>query len=531
MRSTEPSTAVAMKVQETIEPEFRANARVELDSGLAIEERYKRLEVVNDPLSDWTQKEIYQECVWISDESSTTKIFVLCLSRFFDDDAKSSSMSYKQVARECGLHETTAKAIAKKLAGKWIRIHLGRGHYVVGKGRTNLYDAITPPDLVARLRAILGERAGSSDTTSNGDYGVTSHYLELERGRLTRPRHAFSGSSETQAGSSETTRTTHTPREHTHTKDRPHMNGVGFVISKGHNLFVSSETVVAWKRRFPEIDLESKLENLASKIRKGGPIHPGWGEPAWMAGPLSEENSKALNARLTAEAKREAVVAAERELADKRVRAYDAKAADNRANAPSPPTCAGATGAGLIAAIAESACRPVEDLDWLAKLFAMKRQKDIDLFTWGMACIEQVDDLSPDVLRRAVKRIIHKNEWLPAHSELATIARDVAAKDERARELEAAPGKIREVETELEAQWERMKNDPPDAKWRQGGDRDAIDPTQFYEGEEDWRLHWCHRYGPASDLISELGGLIRLVVAWGGDAMATTYSDSRWRTR
>ena len=260
----------------------------------------ERAERVNDPLAAWTKKEIYQECVWISEELTGTKIFLLCISRFFDDEAQSSSMSYKQVARECGLHESTAKAIARRLAGRWICIHVGRGYYVVGKGRTNLYDGIPPPDLVARLRDSLREGAGSPETTPNGNHGVASQYPELERGRLTPPRNAFSGSPETQAGSSDATRTTlphkdkgkadapppsqkedlaqvpppskkgASARKKDAAPKGPHMNCSRFVIDATKELFIEAEVLERWRRDFPHIpDLVAKLQALSVHFING----------------------------------------------------------------------------------------------------------------------------------------------------------------------------------------------------------------------------------------------------------------------
>ena len=77
---------------------------------------------------------------------------LLCIGRFFDDNACSSSMSYAQVARECGLHEVTAKKTANAVKDRWLRIGVGKGFYVPGKGAQNLYHGICPPELVERLR-------------------------------------------------------------------------------------------------------------------------------------------------------------------------------------------------------------------------------------------------------------------------------------------------------------------------------------------------------------------------------------------
>ena len=82
------------------------------------------------------------------------------------------------------------------------------------------------------------------------------------------------------------------------TRDVPHMNGVGFVISKRHNIVVDRETVEGWRQRFPAIpDLEAQLEKLSSVILKGGHSHPAWTCPeGWLAGCLAQDNARAINA-------------------------------------------------------------------------------------------------------------------------------------------------------------------------------------------------------------------------------------------
>src|SRR5688572_24073644 len=92
-----------------------------------------------DPLSGLTPWKIYQRCIWVSDEDSNTKIMLLCVSRFMDKDLRASSMSYSQIARDCGFSEPTAKRCAKAVAGTWLTIGIGKGRYVAGKGHENLY--------------------------------------------------------------------------------------------------------------------------------------------------------------------------------------------------------------------------------------------------------------------------------------------------------------------------------------------------------------------------------------------------------
>jgi hypothetical protein len=105
----------------------------------------------NDPLAGKTTRQIYQMCIWASDEPSSTKLFLLCVSRFFDADGRSSSMSYKQVAADSSLSERSAKRIAGDVAGRWLRVEVGKG-YRTASGPQNLYHAIVPADVLARVR-------------------------------------------------------------------------------------------------------------------------------------------------------------------------------------------------------------------------------------------------------------------------------------------------------------------------------------------------------------------------------------------
>lgn len=79
-------------------------------------------------------------------------------------------------------------------------------------------------------------------------------------------------------------------------ENKPHMNGVGFVISAQHDLIIPMETIAKWRDRFPEIDLEAKMEGLAAHILAKGPFGcpAGWQQPAaWMVSLLADENRKA----------------------------------------------------------------------------------------------------------------------------------------------------------------------------------------------------------------------------------------------
>jgi hypothetical protein len=77
---------------------------------------------VNDPLAGMSPWQIFQRCIWISDEDANTKISLLCISRYMDKDLRASSMSYAQIARDCGFSEATAKRCAKAVANTWLKI-------------------------------------------------------------------------------------------------------------------------------------------------------------------------------------------------------------------------------------------------------------------------------------------------------------------------------------------------------------------------------------------------------------------------
>jgi hypothetical protein len=105
---------------------------------------------VREALFGLTRKQIFQRCVWLSEESTHTKIVLLCIARFFDDDAQNSSMSYAQIERDCECDESTAKREVKKAKGRWLRVEPGKGFWRP-QGNENLYHGICPPDLVERL--------------------------------------------------------------------------------------------------------------------------------------------------------------------------------------------------------------------------------------------------------------------------------------------------------------------------------------------------------------------------------------------
>ena len=85
---------------------------------------------------------------------------------------------------------------------------------------------------------------------------------------------------------------------------KPHMNGVGFVISDEHGLIIPAETVARWEEEFPHLDhLEVRLQRLAICILRGGPKHLGWFSPEhWIASCLAEDDQKAERAARREEA-------------------------------------------------------------------------------------------------------------------------------------------------------------------------------------------------------------------------------------
>lgn len=90
--------------------------------------------------------------------------------------------------------------------------------------------------------------------------------------------------------------------ESARTRDVPHMNGVGFVISEKQGLAVPSKFVAEWRERFPAIpDLDAAMTRLGTWLLTSPHSHPGRQCPeGWMVGPLAEENQKNIDrARVT----------------------------------------------------------------------------------------------------------------------------------------------------------------------------------------------------------------------------------------
>jgi hypothetical protein len=107
----------------------------------------------NDPLAGMTLKQTFFQCIWLSKESTATKLMLVCIWRFFDANARSSSMSYTQIAADCTIHENSAKRIARDILGKWLTVGVQKG-FKTGSGKQNLYHGICPPDLVEELREL-----------------------------------------------------------------------------------------------------------------------------------------------------------------------------------------------------------------------------------------------------------------------------------------------------------------------------------------------------------------------------------------
>jgi hypothetical protein len=105
----------------------------------------------NDPLASLTPKQIWHDCVWLSDETSETKLMLLCVGRFFDNDGLSSSMSYAQIRSDCSLSERFVKYGAKRARDRWLKIEIGKGK-LTRNGPQNLYHAICPSEMVEELR-------------------------------------------------------------------------------------------------------------------------------------------------------------------------------------------------------------------------------------------------------------------------------------------------------------------------------------------------------------------------------------------
>jgi hypothetical protein len=188
-----------------------------------------RLKPANDPLAGLTPWQIFHDCIWISDENTYTKIMLLCIARFMDKDLHGSSMSYAQIAAACGFSESTAKRCAKAVRDRWLRIGVGKGRYVPGKGCENLYQGVIPPEVVAELRRrkLKGEATpvdeglkGAAETIVASMTGVSAGHPDHSNGVSGGDPDADFGVSDrhrgipqTQAGYPTDTLTPYTPQE------------------------------------------------------------------------------------------------------------------------------------------------------------------------------------------------------------------------------------------------------------------------------------------------------------------------------
>jgi len=124
-----------------------------------------------DPLARLTPWQIYIDCIWISDEDTNTKIMLLCIARFMDKQLRSSSMSYSQIANDCGFSEPTAKRCAKKVRARWLAVEVSKGRYVPGKGKREPLPRYHPAR--PRRRAPSPQERGDTQTPRNRRRGVT----------------------------------------------------------------------------------------------------------------------------------------------------------------------------------------------------------------------------------------------------------------------------------------------------------------------------------------------------------------------
>jgi hypothetical protein len=186
-----------------------------------------------DPLADLSPWQIYVDCIWISDEDTYVKIMLLCIARYMSKQLRGgSSMSYSQVAHDCGFSEPTAKRVGKKLRGvgdksrrRWLRVEVGKGRYVPGKGSENLYHGVIPPDLQNQLREIIiirRRKSGVSDGYPVEGGEVSEGYPEPDCGVSDRHPEGERGIPQTQAGYPTDTLTPHTPHRK---KDLPPGGG------------------------------------------------------------------------------------------------------------------------------------------------------------------------------------------------------------------------------------------------------------------------------------------------------------------
>lgn len=106
----------------------------------------------NDPLSDWSQRYIWQRCIADADLPLATKGALLIQSLFMDQDGQGCDMAYSRLAAMCRVHRDTARDHVKRARkGGWLNVKVGGG-WRSAFGPTNRFNATTPPGVVDALR-------------------------------------------------------------------------------------------------------------------------------------------------------------------------------------------------------------------------------------------------------------------------------------------------------------------------------------------------------------------------------------------
>jgi hypothetical protein len=217
---------------------------------------------------------------------------LLCIARFMDDDLRGASMSYSQVAQDCGFSEPTAKRSGKKVRARWLTVERHGGRYHPGKGSENLYHGVIPPDLREELcrRVLEDEEFGVSHR--HPESGVSDRHPEKPVSGYHTDTSGYPTDTVTTLSLNKGKKGADTARP-----DTPHLNDAGFIISADHGLVVPMQKVEEWRVRFPHIpDLEAAISGLATTILTKGRMHPGWTCPeGWMVKPLAEINQEAAD--------------------------------------------------------------------------------------------------------------------------------------------------------------------------------------------------------------------------------------------
>jgi hypothetical protein len=122
---------------------------------------------------------LWRDCVWSARGIGPhAKLVLLRLGCFVDAAGRGCSMSYRQIAEDCEIHEVTAKKVVAKLQDLWLDIHARQGRHVPGKGRENLYDVLAPASV---MRAVLERKASKAASGVAHNYpgagsGVAQRY-------------------------------------------------------------------------------------------------------------------------------------------------------------------------------------------------------------------------------------------------------------------------------------------------------------------------------------------------------------------